>query len=388
MKWYDDYDHIGYDLDGKKIAKPAGFGESDNLDEFLNKMQDPDYWRTVKDRQTGGKIVLSQEDIDIIKRLMSGKYGRDGVNDFETAPVFTQDEEKMALSGRPEHKRSFIPSKWEKLQVGKYVDAIKKGLIKPRLKVEKNVDEKEPEFYDLWGQENDDEKYVFPKHSISIYISTNVLPYHQKLLNFDKTFCSRMKCIFFQFVQFILRSRRHMQNLPAPKLPLPDHNESYNPPPEYLFDEEELAKWNRQEKEDRRINFIPKKFSALRVVPAYADFIKERFERCLDMYLAPRQRKMRVQVDAKSLIPELPKPKDLQPFPHTLSIVFKGHHSLIHSMSVHHSGQWLLSASNDKSVKVWEVATGRCMRTWKFDEKCAFVNWLPSTTMTLFSVAL
>ena len=106
------------------------------------------------------------------------------------------------------------------------------------------------------------------------------------------------------------------------------------------------------------------------------------------MYLAPRQRKMRVHVDPQALIPELPKPKDLQPFPNTLSIVFKGHKSIIHSMSVHHGGQWLLSASNDKSVKVWEVATGRCMNTWKFDEKCVHASWLPSMSMTLISVAL
>ena len=84
-----------------------------------------------------------------------------------------------------------------------------------------------------------------------------------------------------------------MQHLPAPKLPLPDHNESYNPPPEYLLDEQELAKWQRTEREDRRVNFIPQKYSALRVVPAYADFIKERFERCLDLYLCPRVRRKR-----------------------------------------------------------------------------------------------
>ena len=231
MKWYDDYDHIGYDLDGKKITKPAGEVETDELDEFLNKMEDPDYWRTVKDRQTGGKIVLSQDDIDVIKRLTSGKYARENVDEFETAPFFTQDEMPMALSGRPEHKRSFIPSKWERLQVGKYVAAIKAGWIKPRLhKRETQIGEKEPEFYDIWGQENDED-----------------------------------------------RNRKHMQHLPAPKCPLPEHNESYNPPPEYLFDDQELAKWEKSEKEDRRINFIPKKYPSLRVVPGYGDLIKGKF---------------------------------------------------------------------------------------------------------------
>lgn len=276
MKWYEDYDHIGYDLDGKKINKPkSSQSANDELDEFLDKMEDPNYWRTVLDQQTGQKVVLSDEDIQVIKRLTSSKYGRAEVDEFETAPFFTQDEMIMPLSGRPEHKRSFIPSKWEKLQVGKYVHAIKMGWIKPRLKPQERNDElKPPDFYDLWGNENQEEK-----------------------------------------------NRKHLHHLPAPKLPLPQHNESYNPPPEYLLDDEERTKWENQEAEDRRVNFVPKKYSTLRTVPAYENFIKERFDRCLDMYLAPRQRKMRVQVDPLDLIPKLPKPRDLQPFPNTLSIV-------------------------------------------------------------------
>lgn len=39
---------------------------------------------------------------------------------------------------------------------------------------------------------------------------------------------------------------------------------------------------------------MPRKFPSLRAVPAYGRFIQERFERCLDLYLCPRQRKMRV----------------------------------------------------------------------------------------------
>jgi ribosome biogenesis protein ERB1 len=277
LKWYEDYAHIGYDLDGKKILKPAGSSvgkANDELDEFLNKMENPDYWRTVIDRQTGEKRVLSDEDIEIIKRLSTGHCGIKDLDEYDTSTFFTHDEMKMPLSGRPEHKRSFIPSKWEKLQVGKYVHAIKMGWIKPQLKKKVEETEEEPKFYDLWGQETEDEK-----------------------------------------------NKKHMHHLPAPKCPLPGHNESYNPPPEYLFDEQEKAKWDGQEAEDRRQNFVPKQYKALRLVPSYENFIKERFDRCLDMYLCPRQRKMRVQVDPQELIPKLPKPRDLQPFPNTLSIV-------------------------------------------------------------------
>lgn len=40
---------------------------------------------------------------------------------------------------------------------------------------------------------------------------------------------------------------------------------------------------------------MPQQFRCLRAVPAYPRFIHERFERCLDLYLCPRQRKMRVR---------------------------------------------------------------------------------------------
>lgn len=61
-------------------------------------------------------------------------------------------------------------------------------------------------------------------------------------------------------------------------------------------------KWTDQEPEDRRMNFIPKKYSSLRLVPAYPRFINERFERCLDLYLCPRQRKIRVSEKLDDLI--------------------------------------------------------------------------------------
>ncbi|KAL0166793.1 hypothetical protein M9458_038637, partial [Cirrhinus mrigala] len=51
--------------------------------------------------------------------------------------------------------------------------------------------------------------------------------------------------------------------------------------------------WEQQDPEDRKLTFLPHKFACLRAVPAYSRFIHERFERCLDLYLCPRQRKMR-----------------------------------------------------------------------------------------------
>ena len=91
--------------------------------------------------------------------------------------------------------------------------------------------------------------------------------------------------------------------IPAPKPKLPSHEESYNPPAEYLPTEEERAAAAMAAEADESTEpqpFQPRAFDALRLVPAYAEFIKERFERCLDLYLCPRTRRRRVQVTVGS----------------------------------------------------------------------------------------
>lgn len=50
LNWYDDYDHLGYDWDGKPIRKPK---RGDELDKFLNKMDNPEHGITVTDPTTG-----------------------------------------------------------------------------------------------------------------------------------------------------------------------------------------------------------------------------------------------------------------------------------------------------------------------------------------------
>lgn len=70
MKWYDEYKHLGYDWDGKQIIKPE---TGDRIDDFLQRMENPEFWRTVKDPQTGQDVVLTDEDIQLIKRIQSQK---------------------------------------------------------------------------------------------------------------------------------------------------------------------------------------------------------------------------------------------------------------------------------------------------------------------------
>lgn len=63
---------------------------------------------------------------------------------------------------------------------------------------------------------------------------------------------------------------KHTPGLRAPKLKLPSNIQSYNPPPE-LIDSDDI-----------------KVYDALRKVPVYEKFVEEQFERCMNLYLAPR----------------------------------------------------------------------------------------------------
>lgn len=70
---------MGYDWDGNKILKPAS---GDQLDNFLQRLDDPDFWRTVKDPQTGQDVVLSDADVALIRRIQAQKIPDDTFDEY------------------------------------------------------------------------------------------------------------------------------------------------------------------------------------------------------------------------------------------------------------------------------------------------------------------
>ncbi|XP_058065929.1 ribosome biogenesis protein BOP1 homolog [Anopheles bellator] len=341
MHWYDEYKHVGYDWDAKRIIKPK---QGDAIDDFMKRMEDPNFWRTVRDPQTGQKVVLSDEDVELIKRVMAGR-NPDGEYD-EHAPWvewFTSEVETMPIRNIPDSKRSFLPSRAEKQKIGRMVHALKMGWAKTRAEKERlAAARKGPKFYMLWETDHGKEEM-----------------------------------------------RRIHDHVTAPKRPLPHHAESYNPPPEYLFNEHEMAEWKRHEDEPwkRKLHFIPQKFRSLREVPAYDKFVKERFIRCLDLYLCPRGKRTRVTVGPEYLVPKLPSPRDLQPFPTQQNLVYKGHTGMVRSISVEPHGEYLLTGSDDHTVKIWEIATARCIRTIPTGDIVRSVAWCPNGKISLVAVA-
>ncbi|KAK2665650.1 hypothetical protein Ddye_004224 [Dipteronia dyeriana] len=332
LEWYQDEKHIGYDISGKKITKKE---RQDKLASFLASVDDSKNWRKIYDEYNDEEVELTKEETKIIRRLLKGKAPHSDFDPYaDYVDWFKYEDSLHPLSNAPEPKRRFIPSKWESKKVLRYVRAIRKGLIKfdePK--------EEEPRFYLMWGDDS------------STAEKANRLSY-----------------------------------IPAPKSKLPGHEESYNPSLEYIPTQEELNSYQLMYDEDRP-KFIPKRFTSFRSIPSYENAVKESFERCMDLYLCPRVRKKRINIDPETLKPKLPSRKDLKPYPATCYLEYKGHKGAVMSISTEASGQWIASGSTDGTVRIWEVESGRCLRVWEIGEPVHCVAWNPSPELPVLAAS-
>ena len=222
-------------------------------------------------------------------------------------------------------KRRFLPSKWERMKVNKILHAINMGWIKLDEEIQK---EPEEQIFDLWGDDFQEPLY---------------------------------------------------KNLPPPlilpKTKRPTNKESYNPETKYLMTKEQEEEWKKSHTEDREIEYIPKKYDALRKVEAYENMLRERFERCLDLYLAPRVKKRKVHMNPDDLLPELPPPSSLKPFPSFANIYYRGHESRVRTIKVNTTGTHLVSGDEKGNVFMFDVRTSRIIKKWKFEDTIYSIDW-------------
>ncbi|CAN6476104.1 unnamed protein product [Victoria cruziana] len=315
----------------RDIAPPSTLINERRL--ILEKCQLPG--RRIYDEYNDEEVVLTKEETKIIHRLLSGRTPHSDVNPYEPyIDWFDWEGKGHLLSNAPEPERRFIPSTSEHKKVAKIVRAIRKGFIK----LDKPKEEQD-KIYDLW---DDDSRPNDKAPRCSSYF-------------------------------------------PPPKPKLGGHEESIHPSVEYIPTQQEINSYELMFEEDRP-KFIPKEYESLRQVPAYMN-IKEYFERCLDLYLCPRTRKKRLNIDPEALKPKLPSRRNLRPYPTTCFLECKGHTGPVTSISVESSGQLIASGSIDGTVCIWEIETGRCLRIWRFDEPILHVAWNPVSELPILAVA-
>lgn len=315
--WYDNMKHIGYDSSGKRLERSLDVSEISTL---LRNADDPEAWRNIPNIKNQNVLRLSDTDLEIIRRIKAGRYPSASFDPYGPDSVVVFDDPEAAIhptSSAHPPKRRFLPSLWENKRINYLVKLIREGRIRAD-------PPKPPEVYDVWGES----------------IVTEIVDAARGLA-------------------------KGPPPLPTPKAKLPGNAESYNPPEEYLLTSEEEKEWISSHPEDREQNFLPRKYNCLRRVPAYTNNLIERFQRCLDLYLCPRSVKMRMNVDPDSLLPQLPSPESLRPFPTRLGVSFESSDaSAATSVAFDSTSTYLAVARHSGFVEVFDARSSRLVLKW------------------------
>lgn len=91
LSFYDSYPHIGYDINGKKVMRPAA-GEA--LDALLDSIEVPKGWTGLTDPETGKPLNLTQEQLEMIRKIQMNEVPQDG---YDPYPVWFQHRKNWSL---------------------------------------------------------------------------------------------------------------------------------------------------------------------------------------------------------------------------------------------------------------------------------------------------
>eukprot|EP00764_Aduncisulcus_paluster_P008472 gnl/Carplike_NY0171/2760_a3710_628.p1 GENE.gnl/Carplike_NY0171/2760_a3710_628~~gnl/Carplike_NY0171/2760_a3710_628.p1 ORF type:complete len:522 (+),score=105.88 gnl/Carplike_NY0171/2760_a3710_628:188-1567(+) len=86
--------------------------------------------------------------------------------------------------------------------------------------------------------------------------------------------------------------------------------------------------------------------------------MRDRFLRCIDLYMAPRQRILRkARINPEDLLPQLPSTQELKPFPSRVAVIFKAPDEedreksvAIECVGISPCGQWVATAKNVRKI--------------------------------------
>ena len=292
--WYDGMEHVGYDINSNKVLKNP---EEDEIEKFIKKANDKNWWREIYDSKNNSSVYLSDKDLEIINRIRQGKMANKKVGEDD----YFEDDlpyQIHPMSNQIPSKKKFGFSRNEQKTINRLVYLYKNGLM-PMEKPKK----KEQKIYDIWEFEDE-----------------NDLSQYRPGFGFQ-----------------------------IPKRELPDNEESYN----------------TKENKDGGI---------LRRIPRYDNLIEEELERCCDLFLSARTIRKKLDLKENDVLPDLPKPEELRPFPTKECMVYKGHESSIRDICCDPNGNVLISADNGNLVFFWDILTGKIITKFDLKEKVRKIN--------------
>lgn len=147
-EWYDEFNHLGYNINASKVDKPA---KEDEIEKFLKKAKDKDYWRNIHDELNNKSVFLSDQDLEVIKRIRKNLYANKNIADDDTYFERNIPYQIFPLSNRMTPKKAFLPSKNEQKYINYLAKLIRENLISVE---DEDKKPKKESLFDIWQFEN------------------------------------------------------------------------------------------------------------------------------------------------------------------------------------------------------------------------------------------
>lgn len=256
-----------------------------------------------------------------------------------------------------------MPSKGERKIVLRLINSIRNGWIRdPRLP---QLQKPEPDIYDIWS---------IPKSKFTSNVG--IPPSSVKLPGHEESFSPPDECVL--YIHIHTYTYIHIDIIFIIIYPY-----------RYLWTKEEYKEKIQENDIDEIV--VPRKYSSLQLIPSYKKIIQEQYKRCLQLYLGLRKiekKKKNINIYKQLKNKTLETAKDQCKFPEKYHLEFKTHTDNVTNISISPSGEWLASGSKDGTVKLWEVNTGQCLRTWVFHEPIQRVSFNPDDDRPLLAIGL
>ncbi|CAL6096225.1 Ribosome_biogenesis protein ERB1 [Hexamita inflata] len=305
----------GYDVHGQVIELPAEKQPGERLQEYMDLQQNPSLlFKRVLDKNTGRMVELTDEQLQKLDNLL--KYNKTFTKiDIQERPElkFIDNTYKFSIYANNLPTKSQFCRKEELKRVAYFAKLIAQGKLDPddvdqyKAKLKAKLD-KENEIVDIWEQIQEQIQYKNQK----------------------------------------MAENQAIRMAPAPKQAYPQTQDSYNPPDEYLQEGQQRCK-------------------SLRTLrPETQKLIQERFNRQVDLFLAPRMRsninqamssdeylQSQLQLSQKQL---------LKPHPMYCDMVIRSHTGRVNSVSISPNNKFIASGGKDGILRIFELATGKLLK--------------------------
>lgn len=95
LDFYDEYPHVGYDINGKKIMRPA---KGKALDALLESIEVPRGWTGLTDRNTGTGLKLTDEELEMVRKIQMDE-NIEGYDPYQvSSPTLPSERSRKSLT--------------------------------------------------------------------------------------------------------------------------------------------------------------------------------------------------------------------------------------------------------------------------------------------------